>query len=529
MAQTETPARQPLTAQGRYEHLRNERLPYLERARECAKYTLPVLFPPEGFNQYSDLYQPWQSVGARGVSHLASKLLLALMPPGQPFFRLTMDEYVLRELEQKAGASYEDARAEFEKALGRIERTVTTRLEQRGARTTLNEALKHLIVGGNGLLEIVEDGSLRFHPLSDYVVKRDKEGTVIEIVVKETVAPMALPDEALALVDDEPDLEKRDKAQDNNVDIYTRVSRLGSRWVVHQEVEETVIPGSEGTYPLDKTPWLPLRMIEVAGEDYGRSFVEEFLGDLRSLEALEAAITQGAGAAAKVLLFVDEGGLTLREDVAHAESGEVLDGDADDISVFQLDKFADFRVARESANDKITRLEESFLLLSGVRRDAERVTAEEIRAVINELEQSLGGVYSVLAQELQQPLVQRVMHQLQRSKELPRLPEDAVRPEITTGVDALGRQSDLRKLDTFLMGVAEMFGPEAVQKYVNPGSYMSRRASALGIDTEGLIKSDKQVQEEERQAMERQMMEKMGPEAVKQASQQTPEGQPPTQ
>ena len=42
----------------------------------------------------------------------------------------------------------------------------------------------------------------------------------------------------------------------------------------------------------------------VDGEDYGRGRVEEFLGDLQSLESLTQAITEGSAAAAKVVFLV---------------------------------------------------------------------------------------------------------------------------------------------------------------------------------------------------------------------------------
>lgn len=48
------------------------------------------------------------------------------------------------------------------------------------------------------------------------------------------------------------------------------------------------------------------------------------------------------------------------------------------------------------------------LLNSAVQRNGERVTAEEIRYVAGELEDTLGGVYSLLSQELQLSLIRRV-------------------------------------------------------------------------------------------------------------------------
>ena len=43
-----------------------------------------------GFNGTQNLPQPYQSFGARCVVNLASRLMTALLPPGQNFFRLTV-------------------------------------------------------------------------------------------------------------------------------------------------------------------------------------------------------------------------------------------------------------------------------------------------------------------------------------------------------------------------------------------------------------------------------------------------------
>ena len=45
-------------------------------------------------------------------------------------------------------------------------------------------------------------------------------------------------------------------------------------------------------------------MNHVDGECYGRGRVEEFIGDLKSLEALSQALVEGSAAAAKVVFTV---------------------------------------------------------------------------------------------------------------------------------------------------------------------------------------------------------------------------------
>ena len=76
------------TAKQVYDTLEGHRYQYLDRARSCSKLTLPYVMPEEGHGAHSRLETPFQGVGARGVNNLASKLLLALLPPNAPFFRL---------------------------------------------------------------------------------------------------------------------------------------------------------------------------------------------------------------------------------------------------------------------------------------------------------------------------------------------------------------------------------------------------------------------------------------------------------
>src|ERR1035437_924910 len=96
-----TPSPSAMTASGRYDSLTGSRSPYIIRALSSATVTIPGLFPPIGANGGTLYETPFQSVGARGVNNLASKLLLALLPPGSSFFRLTMDDFVVQKLMQK--------------------------------------------------------------------------------------------------------------------------------------------------------------------------------------------------------------------------------------------------------------------------------------------------------------------------------------------------------------------------------------------------------------------------------------------
>lgn len=496
------------TAEARYHALEHERENYLTRARSCSELTIPSLIPPDSTNESTDMYTPFQGIGARGVNNLASKLSLALMPPNSPFFRFMVEPFTLKEM-----AADPTARSNVEMQLGEIERAIMSEVESSGDRVAIHEALKHLIVGGNVLLQVNTD-KIRVMHLDSYVVSRAPNGEVLEIVCVEHVSPNAL-DKTTASI-----LKGKLEGDEKSVPIFTHVERKNNMFTVYQECKGTVISGSRGKYKPDSLPFLPLRFSRIDGEDYGRGFVEELLGDLRSLEGLSQAIVEGAAAAAKVVFMVNPNGTTRMRTIAQAENTAIIEGNRNDVSVLQMDKFNDFRVSYQAMQGIEERLSQQFMLQSSVQRDGERVTAEEIRYLAGELEDTLSGIYSILSQEFQLPYVNRKIAVLTKANKLPKLPENIVKPSIVTGMEALGRGHDLRKLDLFIQGMTQALGPEVLQQYVNLQDYIKRRATALGIDTEGLIKTQEEVAQEQQMAQMQQLAQQAGPGVLQETTKQ---------
>jgi hypothetical protein len=277
---------------------------------------------------------------------------------------------------------------------------------------------------------------------------------------------------------------------------------------LYQEVNGQVIPTSVGQVPLDRNPFIPLRFTRIDGEDYGRGYVEEYFGDLASLEALSQAIVEGSAAAAKLLFLVRPNGTTKMRVLAEAPNGAFVQGNADDVSVLQLDKAADFRVAMETMKTINDRLSYAFLLNSSVQRDAERVTAEEVRFMAQELESALGGVYSILSQELQMPMIKNILLRLEEQGKVPPMPKGTIKPQVITGLEALGRGQDLNKLATFLKFLQPL-GPEVLAREMNIDDYIDRLGASLGIDTDGLIKSPEQKAQEAQAAAAAQQQQAM--------------------
>ena len=476
------------TAQQRYVRLESDRHQFLDTAVDCSELTLPYLIRDDnetGMN-HKRLVTPWQSVGAKAVVTLAAKLMLALLPPQTTFFKLQVKEDKLGE------EITPEIKSELDLSFSKMERTIMEAIAATNDRVVVHQALKHLIVGGNALIYMGKDG-LKHYPLNRYVVNRDGNGNVIEIVTKERINK-ELVDKQITPA--QPNNVSGDETSyDKEVDVFTHVRLDNGRWRWHQECYGKLMPGSQSSAPKNASPWLVLRFNTVDGEDYGRGRVEEFLGDFRSLEALSQALVEGSAAAAKVVFLVSPSSTTKPQTLAQAGNGAIVQGRQDDVSVITTGgKTADFATAANLAQQLERRIGEAFLQLN--IRQSERTTAEEVRLTQLELEQQLGGLFSLLTVEFLVPYLNRTMLVLQRNGQLPKIPKEYVSPTIVAGVNALGRGQDRESLTTFIGTIAQTLGPEALMKYINPSEAIKRLAAAQGIDYLNLVKPEEQLQQE---------------------------------
>lgn len=497
-----------------YDALAAERDPYLQRAEKSSDYTLPWYVRRDDYDGRT-YPTPYQSVGAEGVTNLASRLGMVLMPPNRPMFRLRISRAAT---EEAAGdAKKEQLLTELNNQLSRTEIEATGLIEATGDRTALYSALQHLLIAGNVLLYIPKEG-MRVYSLRNYVVNRDIAGNVLTIIVREQAAYEALPKKirsvlrANQLASENEEGQEALYANEKNYDIYTCIHRRGDRWHVWQECEDIRI-GKPGTYPLDQCPWLPLRLYRSEEEDYGRGYVEQFHGSLHALTVLSRAVTEASGAAAKVLFLVHPNAITKPDVLAKTENLGFVLGQASDIDVLQIEKYNDLKVASEQIKELTQQLSKVFLLNTAIQRNADRVTAEEIRYMAQELETALGGLYSVLAKEFQRPYIELRIKYFQEEGVIPEYPED-VRPEIITGVDALGRGQDANTLVQFGQTIFKSLPPQAVMSYINVHGYMKQLAAAYGIDDSVILKSEKQVAQEQQAAQQQQMLQTAAPNLI---------------
>jgi len=509
----------------RYEKLTGDRRPFLDRAREYSKLTIPYLMPPEGHTASQNLPTPYQSVGSSAVNTLAAKTTLSIFPPNMWFAPMSIDDNTEEELAVLAaeqGSDPQQVGQQIRENLARAERIALKWVEGTALRVVMSSLMKHLIVCGNYCLNVdmaAQDPVVRGYRLDQYVCRKSPRGELVELIMVEKVDPAILPDNVKAACDCKEDT--GDKSETEFVEVYTRIWRDGTKYNVMQELNGILVPDSEGTYPLDRLPYLVLNWEREEGEHYGRSYVEQFAGDLYAAEGLSKAMVEGAAAVSKVLFMVHPNGVTKKRTVSEAPNCAVMSGNAEDVSVIQANKMGDFNTAQTQLTDIIRRIGRAFILQDSIQRDAERVTAEEIRLMAEMLDQQLGGVYARMARELQYPLANLILRGLEKAKRIPPIPRDEIKVQIITGVEALGRGQELQALRGFIADIARSLGPEGLG-FVKPNELLSRLAHSYNVKPDGLIKTQEEIQQEQQAAQQaaqqEQMMgmvEKMAPQMMK--------------
>lgn len=526
-------------AESVYNQLNMNRQAVIDTARLMAELTIPSLVPPDGWKTGDQICANNQSLGSRCVNNLAANLVFMAFPPNQPVMKLEAIEYEVQEQVNQDPELW----AKMEIALGRLAEAHRKRLM---SDTTLlsayTHAMKLLIVAGNCLWKHNKLSSPTVYDPCHYAVKRNATGDPLLVIHKECLSLQTLsPDFRDQIYQGQPEL-RRQPQWEQEAEIYT-VCKLDRAegdepvWHYWQEHKGTLLEGTEVETDFDDAPMVPLWMIPVYGQDWGRSYCEEYRGDLFCAEALSSATMDAASLAALSLLFVNPSGRTSLKQVREARNLSTFAGKAEDLSVFRSEKGADMAFVMKKGEEVDHRLGMAFLLNFAIQRNGERVTAEEIRRLGSELDKALGGLYSELAQKTTRPVVLRFMHlNEEENPKLPKLPKGIVQVQVITGMDALGDSKEVQDLEDLAAAVSKFF-PKDAADILNSIGWSMRYAAAKGIKPDGVVNSPEAVKanraQQAQDAMKQTLLEKGTTPAVSGLAQglntsyQAAQGQPP--
>jgi len=512
-----------MTLRSIYEELTKERDEYLRKGEKSSILTIPSILPQDGLLRHQ-LPQNFQSVGARGVNNLTAKLMLTLFHSTEPFMRLEISPADLEALEAEAAqAGQPGSVSKITEDLAAMEQQALSEFDTNGWRPAMAEGIRQMVVTGNCLI-YDRPGSVTpsVYDLRRFVVERDAEGNLQRVVLKESLSRLSAIQHLRGKVSPArlDEMTSEGSYDRDSLCLYTgAMLNEDGDFAFYQEIGEIRINDEPLIFSPEELPLIPMRFQPVYQSSYGRGYVEEYEGDLVSLEALRRSLVEAAMAAAKVLFLVNETGMTKGSVLAEAPNCAIRAGREEDVGTMKVDKGADMGVARALVGDLQVSLANAFLLNSSVQRAGERVTAEEIRFVAQELEDALGGVYASLAQTVQRPIVLYLFKKMQRSGVIAKLP-GYVNLVIATGLEQISRNHKFTKLAQSIGALQQFIGPERVPMLLKEDSIARDVFTSLNLNASDYLKSPEEIAAEEQKAQEQQAMQSLGPDVVKGISQQ---------
>ena len=485
-----------------YAEMDGQRQTKLDRARYSASLTIPQLLPYEGWDESEEIQLPYSSVGGQGVVSLASKMLSAMLPvDGQPFFRF-----------EPADGSQPDPDTNI--YLENLAHQVNRKLQSNNLRDTLFDALQQLIVSGDTLFVMNDDFSFYTIRLDQYVVERSPSGDVEKFIYLEFTPDPDHSDDYPGQVSSFTD--PSSAAPHGFLAVYNELKWDGEKWNFRREIDGQIV--ETGSYTVENM--VPVRWSAVTGEHYGRAKCEELAGDLQSLESYTQSLIESMAASSRFYIGVNPAGMADVDDIMDTPNGGFVGAKPDDIFTVSPSQSmnANIQATQAAVNTMRAEVAKAFLMQGGSIRDAERVTAAEVRMVGAELEQVLGGAFSAIARELLGPVIRRAFFLLIEQGEIDpqlagQLNEGGVlNAEVVTGLQAFSRDTDLSNL--MQMGQMVQNLPPQAQERFNWASYATTLVSSLGFDPRNWVKSDEQMAAEQAQAQEMQMQQQMQEQAM---------------
>lgn len=432
----------------------------ITRSKEYARLTVPYICPEDNAGNTEQEHANVM-IGPRVVNFLAHKLIGTLYPHDRPFFKVELRPKIefemSKEVDQRA---IDQSKIQIGERGLQVTKVAMSELNMVQYRPMAIEAAKHLIITGNAVIRRLKSNKRVVYGVKDFGVYRDIGGEVYDLILRDVTRFDSL------------DASIQDKVRAHRVrvqshDVVNLLSRwkkqADGRWLFQQAVDDYNIPTF--SYVASKDfPCIPLTWTLARGEHYGRGLVEDNIAAFSGVDVSTTALLEMFGIAADIKFLVNPGSVIDIAEFVEGKRGSYHYGNENDITSPQIgaDKRADMQVLFEAIASWERQLSAAFLMSSGSIRDAERVTAEEIRFYAKEIESAYGGLYSMLSMHWQYTEATWAMRKVENS--LPTV-LDVV---ITTGMDALSQEVALDSLRLALNDLALLNGvPEDVRGELN--------------------------------------------------------------
>lgn len=499
------------TIRGQFLRLDGQRLERLSASEQYAYYTIPSVFPRVDVSDQHTSIGMLDSIGSAVANHFANKLVTTLFSPNRPFFRLAPNPTspkVKRLHEARDGKDIDEqtqAQAAFDALRDKfvsVEQNSVRYLERIGYRTAATNAAKLLIITGDVVIRSQKGQKSAAYSMRDYVCEKDLTGRDVTLIVRDTLVFGGLTPKQQSDVVEASNAsgERRDFEPSTSVQILTRLSLTNDgRYKITQGIEDHDIVDDEDRIVTEKdSPFTHLSWNLTKGENYGRGLVEDFSGSFHMIDNMTNYQTRMAAKMADLKIMVDPASGVDVEQLNSSESGTYISGKPSAAAPLMSGMDQGLQYIEAIILMHKRQISAAFLYQTGQTRDAERVTAEEIRENAAELEIAHGGVYSRFAADWQSKAAQEAVSALGEDM------GDTVEPVIMTGMDSLSRVGEMQMIRLWMQDLAMLQGvPEDVRVWIKGGDFAQYAATQRGVDHGAFVKSDEERSAEVKQEQER--------------------------
>lgn len=464
----------------------------INRYEQYAHWTLPHLMADPrviAANGRVVVERDFQEMGALLVNNLAAKLARILFPTEYSFFKIGTGPKLMQELQDRLGIT--DV-GEVKSQLAMLELEAKDRFHANAGYAAINMIMKYLITVGNVLVyRDSKAGRTLFWGPHRFSIKRAEDTTMLDCVLREITTFEALSptiQSALRLAQ-----RSRYSRKETQVEKYTRIVREyrgeGEGYFVSEQVDET--PVGEGTwYPKLLCPWFAPTWSIIPGEHLGRSLVEDFAGGFAKLSSMSEAAALYGVEMSRVLNLVSQAGGASIDDLRAAPQGGFVRGDKESVTAYEAGDARKLEVLMNSIEPTVRNLAQAFMY-TGSTRDAERVTAFELRQQALEAENTLGGNVSTLSEGLQTPMARLTLAEVSPAATVG-VALQKLNPEITTGLAAMGRSSTVQNLLFAAQEAAGIITLAQLDKRIDPARIVDTVFAGRSVDSKALMYTPEQ-------------------------------------
>ena len=485
-----------------WEEMQTEKGDLLDRSEGYARWTIPSVMPPTATSNHEQ-EKGSVMIGARLVNHLSNRLIDVLFPVSRPFFTVALTPDALMELKKEHGEDNVSIIQEHVRSsTSNLEKVALRKLKLTEYRPVAIQVAKHLIITGNALIRRMPSGMRIMYGVNRYGIRRDMEGNELEIVLydKKVFSTFSLEMQELIRTNQTKSFQGQSGSKDE-VTLLTHYYKMpDGRWKVNQEADGVNLDNeqmlSEKDYDL-----LPLTWNLASGDYYGRGLVEDHAATFHQLDVTTDATTDLMAVICDVKFLVKTGSPLAMQipELNAAPRGSYFPGNEGDITIPELGKRGDLSVMMQAIQKWEQDLSQAFLLSSV--RDAERVTAEEIRLIASELESSYGGLYSRLALSWQQKEADYAIDQIDFGKEIDgRL--ELFEVLVTTGLESLSREGQIDNLRLAISDLQMMQTvPDDLRAAINPMRFASFIFTNRSVDLKEFLNTPEEMEANREQAL----------------------------